>query len=83
MIFKKSAMEVMLFCKMIQNFLQTCSHTPNILYTSGEDIFINDWDIQVDVKMREMHARTEGISYSPNPGLWPAGDKNATVVTSV
>ena len=29
------------------------------------------------------HQHMEGVSLSPNLGFWLAGDKNATVVTSV
>ena len=52
------------------------SHKYSLLI--GEDVFINERD----TKKRDKHTWKAFLNL-PNPGCWPAGDKNATVVTPV
>ena len=51
MIFKQLAIAAILFFKMRPNFTQKGFIATNIPCKFGEDIFLNEWDIKVYVKM--------------------------------
>ena len=51
MIFKQTAMMAMLFLKLSTKSFRHVFTPINILYKFGEDIFIHEWDIKVDVKL--------------------------------
>ena len=61
MIFKQSALAAILFFKMRTKFCRHVFTSIKIFCKFGEDIFINEWDVQVYVKIGEIHAPTAGV----------------------